>query len=95
MTRRLNVRAFIPLLIGIMASLVGFLTVSLLRQNRCGDSGGRWNAAERLCTVDGARLDIAHPTDVIAGVVVAVFLAFMLYRASTFAARYRASVHSR
>lgn len=91
----LTVRTFIPLLIGIMASLVGFVTISALRQNRCGDSGGRWDAATRLCTLEGAPLDVASPIDVVAGIAVAIILAFMLHRASTFAARHRASVHSR
>lgn len=91
----LNFRAFIPLLIGIMASLVGFVTVSALRQKRCVDSGGLWNAAERVCTLESAPLDVSSPIDIFAGIAVAFVLAFMLHRASTFAARYRSSIPSR
>lgn len=88
-------RAFIPLLIGIMASLVGFVTVSALRQKRCQASGGLWEAANRVCTLESAPLDVARLTDVVVGIAVAVILAFMLHRASTFAARYRTSIHTR
>jgi hypothetical protein len=90
----MRLRALIPLLIGIMASLVGFMTVTTLRQSRCDDLSGRWDAAERSCTVDGALVQVARLSDVVAGVVIAVALAFMLYRASTFARRYRESIHS-
>jgi hypothetical protein len=85
-------RSFIPLIIGVAASLVGFVSVSALRQNRCGDAGGRWDDATRVCNVDGVPLDVARPLDVIIGIAVAVLLAFMLHRASTFVGRYRASV---
>lgn len=91
----LNLRAFIPLLIGVMASLVGFMTVSALRQKRCVDSGGAWEAANRVCTLESAPLDVGSPIDIFAGIVVAAILAFMLHRASTFAARHRASVQPR
>jgi hypothetical protein len=90
----LNFRAFIPLLIGIMASLIGLVTVSALRQRRCVDSGGVWEAANSVCALESAPLDVSHPMDIFAGVAVAALLAFMLHRASTFAARHRTSVQS-
>lgn len=81
-------RTAIPLVIGIISSLVAFSAVGWLRRDRCLDAGGTYDAATRRCLMaDGVTMDVAYAGDMMAGLVVGAALALMLYRATTFASR--------
>lgn len=81
----MNRRSIIILLIGAIATLAGFATSALLRQRRCSGAGGTWHLQTRECVgAAGEQLDSAVVTDVVIGVVVAIGLAFMLFRVLLF-----------
>jgi hypothetical protein len=81
----MNRRSIITVLIGIIATLTGFMVTVLLRQRRCDGAGGQWAPATRECVLtSGERLDVAAISDVILGVVVVLGLAFMLFRVLLF-----------
>jgi hypothetical protein len=81
-------RTAIPLIIGIISSLVGFSAVGGLRRDRCLDASGTYDTATRRCLMaDGVTMDVAYAGDLMAGLVVGAALALMLYRATTFASR--------
>jgi len=74
-------RPIILVLIGTIVALAGSAVTVLLRQRRCAGAGGRFDAAARQCQLAGGELmDVSAVSDAIAGVVVAVVLAFMLFR---------------
>ncbi len=80
------------LLVGAMAMLTALLVVTLVRQDRCLDAGGRWIAATRTCESlpDGAAplsSGWAWGLGLVAGVVTAV----VLWRAFDFFAARAAS----
>lgn len=84
----MNRRAVILMLIGAIASFAGFAATSVLWQRRCVGLGGSWDQGARLCRmVNGESVRIAATTDLVAGVIVAVVLGFMLFRMLTFTAR--------
>lgn len=76
--------SFIPLLIGVIAALVGLTSVSWLRQGRCIGAGGQWIGNMQQCKTASGPLDVARFSDQIAGLAVGLILAFMLHRGSTF-----------
>jgi hypothetical protein len=77
----MNRRAIILMLIGTIASLAGFATSALLRQRRCGAAGGQWRGSPDGCRlVSGEMVDVTAVGDLVAGVGVAVVIAFMLFR---------------
>lgn len=81
-------RTAIPLIIGIISSLVAFSAVGWLRRDRCLDAGGSYDIASRRCLMaDGVTVDVGHAGDLMAGLLVGTALALMLYRATTFATR--------
>lgn len=82
-------RSAIPLLIGIIASIVAFSTIGWLQRDRCLDAGGAWDAVARRCTGASGAIDVSRGTDILAAVAVGVLLAFMLFRAATFATQRR------
>jgi hypothetical protein len=83
----MNRRSLISLFSGVLAALSGFATVAYLRQSRCVDAGGRWEAASRHCTLPaGSTVSVAQLSDLVAGAAVAIVVAFMLFRMSTLAA---------
>jgi hypothetical protein len=84
----MNRRSLIQLLIGVIAAMAGLAAMSVLRQNRCVTSGGTWNADVRACVGPDGPIAVAQATDVVAAVVIGALVAFMLYRASTFAQRH-------
>ena len=88
---KMNRRLLISAVIGAMATFSGFTAVVWLRQGRCRDAGGAWDAAAHLCNGPVGRLAIEQKTDIATGVIVALVLAFMLFRISTFASRNRAN----
>ena len=81
----MNRRSLVLLFIGAMGMLAGLWTLSALREDRCLDAGGKWLANARSCTGPAGSLDVARGSDVLMAVFVGVVLAFMLFRASTFA----------
>jgi hypothetical protein len=83
----MNRRSFIQLLIGVIASLGGLSVLTFVRQDRCLDAGGQWAAATRTCAGAAGPIDVARASDFVLALGVGVLLAFMLYRASTFASR--------
>lgn len=83
----MNRRSLIQLLIGVIATMAGLAALNAIRQDRCLDAGGQWMAAARSCVGPGGPLSVARGSDVIAAIVIAVLLAFMLQRASMFARR--------
>ncbi|MGH7636393.1 MAG: hypothetical protein ACREOK_01980 [Gemmatimonadaceae bacterium] len=81
----MNRRSIIVLLIGAIAALAGFGFTAWMRQRRCAGAGGVWRHQTRECmTAAGERIDAAAISDVIIGVVVAIGLAFMLFRVLLF-----------
>lgn len=81
----MNRRSIIVLLIGAIAALAGFGTTALLRQRRCAGAGGTWRYQTRECvTAAGEQIDAATMSDVVIGLVVAIGLAFMLFRVLLF-----------
>lgn len=83
----MNRRSLIQLLIGIIATMAGLAALNAVRQDRCLDAGGQWTAATRACVGPDGPLSVARGSDVIVAIAIGVLLAFMLYRASTFARR--------
>jgi hypothetical protein len=83
-------RSLIPLLIGIIGSIVGFTAVALLRQNRCADAGGKWDTSAGACALATGPINVNRASDLLAGLVVALMLGVVLHRAATFATRNRA-----
>jgi hypothetical protein len=83
-------RSLIPLLIGTIGSIVGFTAVAVLRQNRCSDAGGHWDASIGACALATGSINVNRASDLVAGLVVALMLGVALHRASTFATRKRA-----
>ncbi len=74
-------RPIILLLIGTIAALAGSVVIVVLRQNRCAGEGGHYDAAIRRCQLPGGdQVSVSAASDVIAGLVIAVLLAFMLVR---------------
>jgi hypothetical protein len=84
----MNRRSIIILLIGAIATLAGFATRALLRQRRCSRAGGEWRYEARECvTATGDRLEVAAISDAVLGILVAIGLAFMLFRVLLFVMR--------
>ncbi len=82
----MNRRSIILLLIGTIAAIAGFAVPAYLRQRRCAAAGGRWDNAARQCAAsDGGVVEVASGTDILVGALVAVALAFMLFRMFLFA----------
>lgn len=82
----MNRRSIIILLIGIIASLAGLMVPTFLRERRCEGRAATWDEVTRQCSVlDGSRIDVSQGSDVVIGVVVAIALAFMLFRILLFA----------
>ena len=81
----MNRRAVILMLIGAIAAFAGFATTSVLWQRRCKSVGGTWDQAVRLCRMStGESVRLGSVVDILAGVFVALALAFMLFRMLTF-----------
>ncbi len=81
----MNRRSIITVLIGIIATLSGFAVTAFLRQRRCEGAGGQWAPATRDCVlISGERLEVSRGADIAIGLVVAVALAFMLFRVLLF-----------
>jgi hypothetical protein len=79
-------RSIIILLIGVIASMVGFGIPAFLRQRRCGSAGGTWDGVGRHCVAStGERIDVSVGSDVVIGALIAIALAFMLFRILLFA----------
>ena len=83
----MNRRSLIQLLIGIIATTAGLAALNAVRHDRCLDARGQWMAATRSCVGPAGPLSVARGSDVIVAIGIGVLLAFMLYRASTFARR--------
>ena len=84
----MNRRSLIQLLIGVIAAMAGLAAMTVLRQNRCVASGGAWSADERTCVGPDGPIAVAQASDLAVAVVIGFLVAFMLYRASTFAQRH-------
>jgi len=82
----MNRRSLIVMLIGAVSALSGLSVATLLAQNRCVDAGGQWNAGGRECLLPGGGVEGFGAHSIGLGLVVAVLLAFMLYRAVIFLA---------
>jgi len=83
----MNRRSLIKILIGAIATLGSLGALMVVRQNRCVAAGGQWSVAERTCAGPNGPITVAQPADFALALVVGALLAFMLYRASTFATR--------
>lgn len=86
----MNRQSLIQLLIGVIATIAGLAVLTAIRQDRCLDAGGQWMAGTRSCVGLEGPLAVGRGYDVFAAIGVGLLLAFMLYRASTFA-HHRAS----
>ena len=80
-------RSLIQLLIGVISAIAGLAAMNAFRQDRCLDAGAQWNAATRACVGADGPLALGRSSDVIVAIGIAIVVAFMLYRASTFAGR--------
>lgn len=83
----MNRRSLIQILIGAIATLGSLGALMVVRQNRCIAAGGQWSVVERTCAGPNGPIAVSQPADFTVALVVGVLLAFMLYRASTFATR--------
>ncbi len=83
----MNRRSLIQILIGVIAMLGSLGALMVVRQNRCVAAGGQWSVAERACAGPDGPIAVSQPADLLVALVVGALLAFMLYRASTFATR--------
>ena len=83
----MNRRSLIQVLIGAIATLGSLGALMVVRQNRCVAAGGQWSVTERTCAGPNGPIAVAEPADLTVALVVGALLAFMLYRASTFATR--------
>ncbi len=81
----MNRRSLIQILIGVIASLAALTVVTAVREDRCLDAGGKWVAATRACVGPDGPLPVSRGSDVILAIAIGLVIAFMLYRASTFA----------
>jgi hypothetical protein len=75
-------RQFIPLLIGIIATLGALAGVDALRENRCLAAGGRWNPAAHSCAMpaDASPGFLAGPGAYLLALPLALFIGLMLWR---------------
>lgn len=81
----MNRRSIAVLMIGMIATIAGFATTGYVRQKECAGDGGRWHPETRLCELpSGDMVGNISVSNVIAGVVVALLLGFMLFRAFLF-----------
>jgi hypothetical protein len=85
----LNRRSLMQLIIGMIAAFAGMMSVMVLRQQRCMEAGGQWTGMGQRCLSAGGPIPVDRGVDFMAGLGVGLLVAFMLYRASTFAARRR------
>lgn len=86
MTRRTPTRALIPLVAGILATLVGLLAGDAVRQYACGGGGGRWQAAARSCLLPPGVEEpvLAGPAAYLLAVPVGAATVLVLWRTFTF-----------
>ena len=85
----MNRRTLIPIIIGAAAAIVGLMSIPWLRQGRCVEAHATWVSASQACMSASGPVDVARSYDMIIGLVVGLALAFMMHRASTFAASRR------
>jgi hypothetical protein len=73
---------FIPLLIGIIATLGALAIVDALRERRCLGAGGRWDPAAHSCATpaDASAGFLASPAAYLLALPLALFIGFMLWR---------------
>jgi hypothetical protein len=86
-TRPVNRRSLIVLLVGVISALVGGLVASFMERARCLDAGGAWNAAARQCRLPSGAVAGFSATSILVGLLVAIFVTAFLYRAILFFAR--------
>ncbi|HEX2779789.1 MAG TPA: hypothetical protein VHM30_09840 [Gemmatimonadaceae bacterium] len=94
----LDRRSLASLLIGIIAALGGLWTAAFLRSDRCLDAGGRWTPGRNVCELPAGVTPEATwqvASSYLAGVIVAVAIAFVLWRVFAFASGARAARPSR
>lgn len=78
-------RSIIVVLIGAIATVSGFAITALLRVRRCEEAGAEWRHQTRECvTAAGERIDVSGLGDAAIGILMAVVLAFMLFRVLLF-----------
>jgi hypothetical protein len=65
------------------------MAVASIRHGRCVAGNAQWIPGSQTCMTPSGPLDVARSYDMILGLVVGLLLAFMMHRASTFAARRR------
>lgn len=91
---RLDRRSLASLLIGIIAALGGLWTAAFLRSDRCLDAGGRWTPGRNVCDLPpGVTPETAWQvtSSYLAGGIVAVAIALLLWRVFSFASGARAA----
>ena len=82
----MNRQSIIVIIIGAIATLCGLATVDYFRRRRCGELEGTWTASLRECRLEtGEAVGTLTAGSAILGVVLAVAVAFTLYRAYLFA----------
>lgn len=78
-------QSVITILIGAIASLVGFTVIDYLRGDRCADMGGRWVATSRTCELPtGEMVGTGNLTIFTLGAVAALAVGVLLYRTMLF-----------
>jgi hypothetical protein len=86
------------LLVGVLAGVAGLWAATRLRQDRCLDARGSWDATRRACAMpDGVASDstLAALRDYGIGVLVALVVGFVLWRVYLAASGGRARARGR
>ncbi|HYD52376.1 MAG TPA: hypothetical protein VEA99_07105 [Gemmatimonadaceae bacterium] len=81
-------RPLILLLVGALATLLGLMASTRIRASRCASRGGEWDDLRRACRLaSGASGETVGQvtTAYLLGLVIAVIVAFMLWRIFLFA----------
>lgn len=78
-------RSIIVILIGTIATLAGLATIDLLRERRCVELAGTWLSTTRRCALPtGETIGTGSALMFASGLVVAIGVGFVLYRAMLF-----------
>jgi hypothetical protein len=85
-------RTLVPVLIGILAAFGALAALNYVRQDRCLDAGGQWDAARRVCLAANGAVNtsgLLGGRGLALAFVLALLIAGVLWRVYTFPSRHR------